>query len=835
MILKEYQKRALTQVKQYLDALRKERDSGNLRHAALDAWLSTNGKASKYHEKNDGLGRDLPNFCLKIPTGGGKTLLAVKTIDLINTSYLLKNTGLVLWVVPTTQIYRQTLQGLRDRGHPYRQHLDQTSVGKTLILEKGDKFTPSDINENLAVLLLMLPSASRQNKETLRMFRDSGGFQEFFPPEDEVKSHEALLSRFPNLDTFENEAGFWGRLVKTSLGNTLRTLNPVIILDEGHKAYSETAQDTLRGFNPAMIVELSATPNEGANVLVNIVGKELYDEEMIKLDLNIVNKASKEWRDVLRSSVNHRNFLEEKAQSYQSVSGRYIRPICLIQVESTGKDQRDGKNIHAEDVRDALIKKFNIAPEQIAIKTSEKDELKDVDDVGGLLSPNCQIRYIITKYALQEGWDCPFAYILTILTNPGSKNALTQLVGRILRQPFARKTKIPELDESYVYCYNQNANTLLHDIRKGFGLEGLGDLAGRIVTDAKEKSTTEMMEIPVRSEFKSIAKKFILPFFVVNDRNWRLLSYERDIKRKIEWPKIDLKEFMNLHLSETELKDTHSRITQSTDIHEIVEQTDVKKVKNGSINLDPVFLARQLSDIIPNPWQAYEIGQSTIDGFLKKYPEKTVKNNFIFIIEELRKYLFTQEEYLAESVFHKLIHKGTLKFFIAGRDLGYLLPTSQRFPKISRKLNRQSGEYLQKSLFEHVPEAELNLDEQRVAWYLDSQEKVLFWYRNMARKDYAIQGWKRNKIYPDFIFATHEAQGKLKTKVSNFNKVFVIETKGIHLKNEDSDYKSKVLDLCNELTKEVKWSELEMSLTDYALHYELLYTDQWQNRLNELV
>ena len=122
-----------------------------------------------------------------------------------------------------------------------------------------------------------------------------------------------------------------------------------------------------------------------------------------------------------------------------------------------------------------------------------------------------------------------------------------------------------------------------------------------------------------------------------------------------------------------------------------------------------------------------------------------------------------------------------------------------------------------------------------MAWYLDSQEKVLFWYRNMARRDYSIQGWKPNKIYPAFIFATKEAEGNLKTKVSNFNKVFVIETKGIHLKNEDTDYKSKVLELCNELSREVKWSELEMTLNDYSLHYKLLYTNEWERRLNEII
>ena len=179
-----------------------------------------------------------PRFCLKIPTGGGKTLLAVKTIDLVQSIYRQQQTGLVVWIVPTQQIYRQTLLRLKNRDDPYRQHLDIVSAGKTLILEKTDGFTPQDVEERLVVLLLMLPSASRKNKEALRMFRDSGAFQAFFPSEEDKDGHEKLLKRVQNLETFAKADAFWGRQVKTSLGNTIRLLEPLIILDEGHKAYS---------------------------------------------------------------------------------------------------------------------------------------------------------------------------------------------------------------------------------------------------------------------------------------------------------------------------------------------------------------------------------------------------------------------------------------------------------------------------------------------------------------------------------------------------------------------------------------------------------------------
>ena len=229
MELKEFQIKTLAQVKNYLELVAKERKSGNLKHARTDAWVALELK--NYKERSNGLGQDLPNFCLKIPTGGGKTFLAVKAIDLVNISYRQKQTGLILWVVPTTQIYRQTIQNLKNRDHPYRQHLDIASGGNTLIVEKNDHFSPDDIAENLVILMLMLPAANRQSKETLKVFQDNGGFTEFFPPEDHTGEQQKLLTEVSNLDAFGSDDGYWGRQIKTSLGIVLRLLSPVIIID----------------------------------------------------------------------------------------------------------------------------------------------------------------------------------------------------------------------------------------------------------------------------------------------------------------------------------------------------------------------------------------------------------------------------------------------------------------------------------------------------------------------------------------------------------------------------------------------------------------------------
>ena len=123
MILKEYQKQALETVQRFLEELsdRRERAAKILAvdpDMAADwverAWRAVAPGRACLPRKN-GLNEPLPAFCLKIPTGGGKTLLATKVIDLVNTRFRRQQTGLVLWIVPSTQIYDQTLKALKDR------------------------------------------------------------------------------------------------------------------------------------------------------------------------------------------------------------------------------------------------------------------------------------------------------------------------------------------------------------------------------------------------------------------------------------------------------------------------------------------------------------------------------------------------------------------------------------------------------------------------------------------------------------------------------------------------------------------------------------------------
>lgn len=834
MQLKEYQERALTEVESFLEQLAvwrgKARADGEwLFDFSEKAWEKSK-VGRPYLKKKDGLERPLPVYCLQIPTGGGKTLLAVKTIDLVQRIYRQKQTGLVVWIVPTLQIYRQTLQRLQDRDDPYRQHLDMVSAGRTLVLEKTDGFNPQDVEEHLVVLMLMLPSAARANKEALRMFRDSGAFQAFFPPEEDKQGHEKLLERVPNLDTFEKADPFWGRQVKTSLGNTIRLLEPLIILDEGHKAYSETAQHTLRHLNPSMIVELSATPPRESNKLVVISGTELHQEEMIKLDLHVINRASTNWRDTIRAAMARRDGLEEKAREYEANTNVNIRPICLVQVERTGREQRDSKLIHSEDVREYLIGQ-GVPKDRIAVKSAELDELKDFDDVGGLLARDCPIRYIITKHALQEGWDCSFAYVLAILTNPHSKTALTQLLGRILRQPYARKTHVPALDESYVFCFQRTK--LMEEIRQGFDREGLQGMEGRVAADAKDSENAESRLIGPRANFKTAASNMVLPAFVIRDgEDWRLVSYEGDILSRVPWAEADVSPLFQLPLSLEEKRDVELRAGLEDQLTGLAGPSG--NLGGAPLNIDCAYAAGHLLDTVPNPWIGYEFVEGVFSGILARHKgeEKLVANNLVFILEELRKRLELERDRLAQKVFDLLLREDKMRFMVVVNDLGMNRPPKKiEIPVQVKRANRLDGNQFTLNLFDPVPSDVLNSLEHEVASFLDEQSQLYFWYRNIPRQGYYVQGWQKSRIYADFIFTALGAGGGKK----DYRKVFVLETKGMHLKNENTDYKKSVFALCNRHAKRTTWNELVPAMSEKEITYEVIFQDEWQRKLHEML
>ena len=807
--------RRRTAAEQMLQALRamegadeERRSAGDFPRKAWEALRQAGGlparHAARAHSSRwDGAGRAIPNVCLKVPTGGGKTLLAAAGIARVMGHYLRRHTGLVLWIVPNEAIYRQTREALRDRDHPYRQLLGVAGAGRVKLLEKDSPLTRLDTDSHLCVMLLMLQSAARQSKETLKVFRDRGNVLGFLPPEDDVDAHWALLQAVPNLDAYAP----WGRserevratrgsIVKSSLGNVLRLLQPVVVIDEGHHAYSETALSTLDGFNPAFMLELSATPRlpgsggSGSNILVDVRGTDLDEAEMIKLPIEVDVRGWADWQSCLGAAVQRLDALQREAELLRAETGRYIRPILLVQVERTGAEQRESGLIHAENAR-AYLRQLGFADDQIAVKTSEKNELAAPENID-LLSPGCRIRAIVTKQALQEGWDCPFAYVLCALAAGRNLRAMTQLVGRVLRLPHVAKTGHAALDACYVLCHDAQTGEVVRAIKQSLEQEGMGDLGVTVAGEGGGRGSEGSPRVPLQRRPGLAGLRIFVPrvAWVEADGTRRELDYDSDVLGHLPWERLDARGFAaDWAPDATAAAAGHFAI--GLDILERGHATVVDDALEPQ-RVDRARLVRALLDLAPNPWWAWTWVDGTLQRLLARgLAERAIARSTASLIERLRIDLEAARDALAQAVFEQGLHEGRIEFRLRADRLDYELPSTAELMPSGRPValtRHGDGKPMQKSLLEPaLATPELNDFEIRVAGYLDQQAAVRWWHRNVAKAQAGLQGWKRHKVYPDFVFGIAAADG------ATARRIVLLETKGLHLQGQDTRYKQDLL------------------------------------------
>ena len=802
MELKDYQANALEAFTAWLDALTSARLQSQAAINALKqagpaitiseelynypkiAWQQLRDagyvadSAGEYVSRTDDADMPIPHICFKVPTGGGKTLLAAAALQRLR-----RQTGLTLWVMPTRAIYEQTKAALRNREHPYRQMLEIASAGRVKLLEKDDLFTKADIENYLCVMLLMLPAANRQRgRDFLRMFRDSGRYPTLFPDSDDLLGDARLLNDYPDLERISDDGP-----VKHSLFNVFKMLRPVVILDEAHKAYgarnleaNEEFARSVSRLDPSLVIELSATPNRGiSNLLVDITGVELKNEEMIKLPVQVTSFTNADWHYTLAQAHDELERLDAEAKSLQMSEGRYIRPIAVVRVERTGRDQRDGERVHSEDVREYLTQNMGVPENSIAVKSSELDELGRDD----LMSEFSSVRWVITRAALMEGWDCPFAYLLVMLDNTRAQRAITQLAGRVMRQPHAQRTGRELLDQCYVYCWNTSVGDAVAQVKRGLEEEGLTGLGDAVTSDS-----TDFRRITLQRREGLEGKDIFLPL-VLHQRGegWGELDYQTHILPEINWNAIESPD------PKTSLPDRAVRQSASVDVGDALPvfhpETELNIAKDVQIN----WFARRLSDVVPNPWQAARISQQFVEKLRDDGDaEDEIYDRRSYLAFALRDHVANQLQIQAEKVFRDKLRDGKIRFDLEAGQPNFRMVESYEIPIASDAalLAGNDGRQVQLSLFEPVYAQQFDSTlERNFARYLDEQKALKWWHRVAVRQrgDYYLRGWKQERIWPDFVAMGGETKGK--------PHVLVFETKGEHLRgNPDTDYKQRVLE-----------------------------------------
>ncbi len=733
-------------------------------------------------ERNDG--EPLPHVCLKVPTGGGKTLMTADAVEryMQTTS---NQTGLLLWIVPSKAIYEQTKASLWNREHPYRQMLERACGGRVKVLEKDNEFTASDIEHHLCVMLLMFPSANwEKNRDFLRIFRDSGRYPGFFPEEGDLLAEGRFKNEHP---TLQRDQQF--DTVKHSLFNVFKICRPIVILDEAHKAYGKKIERSIeyaRSINrmdPRVVIELSATPNHQiSNVLVDIKGTQLQLEEMIKLPVEVTTRVGgdDDWRNTLNRALEKLNDLELEARQFEAAEGRYVRPIGLVRVQRTGKKQRDGFHIHAEDAREHLLS-LGEPEDSVRVKSSDSDEIGREDLLDQVnRSP---VRWIITKDAIKEGWDCSFAYVQVLLDNTRAPTALTQLVGRILRMPHARSTENAALDRCYVFCHSVDVGTAVQRVQSGLQSEGLEDLTGAFTADGVTK--LKKMQLRRRREFRE--QRFFLPKVLhraeYGDDKWRDLDYDQDILASIDWSSIELGDLQTA-IGETAREQTSDVYLEG----EVRNYSD--QILDIDIHLDITYFARRLAYEIPNPWRAAQISRSALDRLMDNgLTEEQLYKQRANLVQLMRDDIRARIDETAERIFIEKLDAEEIRFTLDADRANYEVPEIYEvaIPDGAPVFNGSNGHYIQKYLFEALYDFEFDSDlEKRFARYLDDNAAIKWWHRVAARQrgEYFLRGWRQNRIFPDFVaFAEKPVPSQQQGII--LQQVLIYETKGGHLADLD--------------------------------------------------
>lgn len=472
------------------------------------------GKGQSYNTLS-GFPSDMPYFCLRVPTGGGKTWLAAKSVVLTNTHLLRTEHSVILWLVPSNTIREQTLRGLKDLNHPLHAALKDAGQINVLDLDQAKSVTRATLDTSTTVIVATRQAFQVEDSDGRKVYDSNGSLMHHFEHITSKQRAELLTD---------------GETVPCSLANVLRLRRPFVIVDEAHNSRTELGFETLARFRPSGIMELTATPDlekTPSNVLHSVSAAELKAEKMIKLPIRL--ETEPKWHQCLADAIARRDELQQLANDEHKKGAAYLRPIILIQAEP---NRQNVETLDVDVVRQELINNHRIPDDEIIVATGEEKGLEAVDQeyAKGIADPNCPVKFVITQKALAEGWDCPSAYILVSMASLHSSTAVEQLLGRILRQPDASHREATALNQSYAFVVSKNfaetASTLRDRLIQGAGFERK-EAAQFVMAEKPEQGRLDLDGLGDRVEVRPIQVN--LP----TKPNFK--GVPKPVKDKVEW------------------------------------------------------------------------------------------------------------------------------------------------------------------------------------------------------------------------------------------------------------------------------------------------------------
>jgi type III restriction enzyme len=319
-------------------------------------------------------------------------------------------------------------------------------------------------------------------------------------------------------------------------------------------------------------------------------------------------------------------------------------------------------------------------------------------------------------------------------------------------------------------------------VRKGLDEEGMGDLKASV---RGQGIPAETRRIERRPEHKG--ERILVPTVVHAAKSGvRPLDFDADILGAVNWEALHYDGGEHLDLETIGA----ARAKASFDFTEEGALERIGAVERVALtnDVDRPDLARRLLGLIPNPW----IGMRLVDEGLaalraRKVSDEKIAKGRLDLIDSMRVELEEKVDAMARAVFESKLEAGTISFRLHGQATDWQIPewTEVEFrPGLDAWEVNNDGDQLQRTLFAGgIKRGELNDFERDVALYVDGSDAVAWWWRLASRGAWGLQGWRRHKVYPDFLIRPN-GDGK---------RFLVLETKGKQLDNDDTKFKRDLM------------------------------------------
>jgi type III restriction enzyme len=409
-------------------------------------------------------------------TGAGKTLILADTITQMRLR--LPAEPVVLWISRGRVVVSQTYTNLRNG--------------------KYSEFIP---NFNVIPLLDCKPNHIEDTSQALLLVATVGKFNQ-----SDMDKGDRMVYR-ENLDNADTS--LWNLIQSRQLPDSTR--RPLLIIyDEGHNLSNQQTELLLQ-LNPDAIISASATMRIPEVFNKRVVQRLIDDRDWSSNNFTTAVKSS----DVVKSGLikKHIEFggyvtpmelaIDELITDYKKMcdtikrSQLYLSPKAIYVsntniVAETGERDDPLRDFELRQSKPVSIWKYltrehDIDADDVAVYCDLKVDKRfplpvnfhlfsgGDSDYSDFINGN--YHHIIFNLSLQEGWDDPECYFAYIDKDMGSKDQVTQVLGRVLRQPGAKHFQDPVLNTAHIYVHTDSKNVID---------EAVEEIRNKIITEIPE-------------------------------------------------------------------------------------------------------------------------------------------------------------------------------------------------------------------------------------------------------------------------------------------------------------------------------------------------------------